>query len=97
MEQNKNAGKNKIPQNKATLGKENLSKTNINFGNFKANFNTVSQTDYIPKTPAINNNRNDITNVNLRTHSYKLGDHNIDYLSDNKLRFTNPNVIKKIK
>lgn len=75
--------------------KKKNSSSNFNFGNYKTNFKTVSYTDYEPKTPALMNKK--CSGQNLRTHSFKMGDDMIDYTSDNKLRYSNPNVKKTIK
>jgi hypothetical protein len=98
MEQNKNVDTNIIPRSNLSIDKKNFSKTNFNFGNYSNMFQTNAHLDYSPKTPEINNiNKILHNNPNSKTHSFKMGDHMVDYISDNKLRFYNPNVVKKIK
>lgn len=94
--------RNKVPPKTAnngrsmTLDKKNSSKANFNFGTFhNKNFQSISHTDYVPKTPMINTNNE--KNINKRGHSYKMGDHQLDYMSDNNLRYNNPNVKKSLK
>ena len=80
--------------------KQELSKANFKFGNSIQDFRTVSQNDFELKSPVNNSNANvdskKIGNA-LRSHSYVMGDFTNDYLSDNKIRFLNPNVKKRNK
>ena len=100
MDQYKNVDLNIIPKSNISMDKKNFSKTNFNFGNYNTLYKTVSNSDYSQRTPELNKFNINIklnNNPNSRTHSYKMGDDMVDYLSDNKIRFYNPNFIKKIK
>ena len=79
--------------------KEELSKSNFKMGTSNPNFKTVFQSDYEPKTPANGTLANSGSKFGskLRSHSYKMGDDLVDYTSDNKLRFTNPNIKHRTK
>lgn len=72
-----------------------LSKANFKFGNCVTDFRTMFQNDFEIKNQ--NQGKKIDTNLlkkNLRNHSYVMGDHLLDYTSDNKLRFENPNMKK---
>ena len=96
MYQNQNISpeclKNTFVMDKKT--KQELSKANFKLGTFVPNFKTVFQTDYEPKSPVNGTvtNPNIKFGNNLRSHSFRMGDDLVDYMSDNKLRYSNPNV-----
>jgi hypothetical protein len=101
MLQNKDIEKGKSTQNLSLdeKVKNELINSHFKLGNYKNNYKTVFQSDYEIKSPCPTNkqiNNKEIEN-SLRSHSYVLGNHPLDYLSENKLRFSSPDIQGKIK
>lgn len=79
--------------------KKELISSHFKLGSYSNNYKTVSQSDYEFKIP--NDNKNSLSNKDigksLRSHSYVLGNHPVEYKSENKLRFSSPDVSDKVK
>jgi len=103
MLQNKDIEKNKqIENNKLDEQRKNdLANSHFKLGNFSTNFKTNFQSDYELKSPNVINNTATLSNKdiekNLRSHSYVLGNHPVDYNSETKLRFSSPDLLDKKK
>lgn len=78
--------------------KHELSRANFKLGSSSADYKTIFQKDFEIKPPTEKNNI-DVNSLrkNLRNHSFIMGDHSVDYMSDHNLRFSNPNVKKGLK
>ena len=76
--------------------RQQLSKANFRFGTYESDYRTVAKNDFEAKSPIKENSTFDLKKIGktLRSHSYVMGETNVDYLTDNKLRFENPNVKK---
>lgn len=98
MDSHKLATSGNFRTNISIINKNNLSKSNFNFGSSQRNFKTISHTEFDQKPPLLEKNiAEKKIFTNIRTHSYKMGDHSLDYISDNKQRYSNPNIKKKTK
>jgi len=79
--------------------KNELINSHFKLGSYSNNYKTVFQSDFEPKIPI--NTTNTLTNKDieksLRSHSYVLGNHPVDYNSENKFRFSSPDNLDKVK
>ena len=79
--------------------KNELINSHFKLGSYANNYKTVFQSDYELKSP--NNTNNPLSNKDieksLRSHSYILGNHQLDYRSENNLRFSSPDILDKVK
>ncbi len=93
----KSVEKNKLDEQR----KKDLANSHFKFGNFSTNFQTNFQSDYQIKSPNSILNSNNLTikdiEKNLRSHSYILGNHPVDYKSESKLRFSSPDLLDNAK
>lgn len=101
MLQNKELEKTKIPESSKLDDKikSDLINSHFRLGSYKNIYKTVFQNDYEPKSQEHDSNfkvNKDIKN-SLRSHSYVLGNHKVDYNSENKLRFLSPDSLNNPK
>lgn len=101
MLQNKDADKvnSKDKQNLKEIIKNELINSHFKLGSYPNNYKTVSQSDFELKTPNCTNNKlsNKEIEKSLRSHSYVLGNHPVDYKSENKFRYSSPDMLDKVK
>ncbi len=84
--------------------KKELVNSHFKLGSFSNNYKTNFQTHFelnSPKNTNNNTNNNILSNKDigksLRSHSYILGNHPVDYKSENKFRFSSPDLQDKVK
>lgn len=79
--------------------KNELINSHFKLGSYSNNYKTVFQSEFEPKIPTHNNNTisNKDIEKSLRSHSYVLGNHPVDYKSENKFRFSSPDILDKVK
>lgn len=79
--------------------KKELINSHFKLGSYSNNYKTVFQSDFELKTP--NNSNIKLSNKDieksLRSHSYIMGNHPVDYKSENKFRFSSPDMQDKVK
>jgi len=76
-----------------------LSNSHFKLGSSHNIYKTNFQSDFelkIPNNEGITLSNKDIEKC-LRSHSYVLGNHLVDYKSENKVRFSSPNILADIK
>ena len=93
MIQNKSVEDNpRIPSTLDQEAKKDLRSSHFNFGNNRPNFETTFKSEFYDKSNLLDKEKKDLENIgkSLRAHNYNFGDDKLDYISENKFRFSKP-------
>ena len=93
MIQNKSVVDNpRIPSMLDQEAKKDLRSSHFNFGNNRPNFETTFKSEFYDKSNLLDKEKKDLENIgkSLRAHNYNFGDDKLDYISENKFRFSKP-------
>ena len=93
MIQNKSVEDNpRIPSTLDQEAKKDLRSSHFNFGNNRPNFETTFKSEFYDKSNLLEKEKKDLENIGkaLRAHNYEFGDDKLDYISENKYRYSKP-------
>ena len=93
MIQNKSIEDNpRIPSTLDQEAKKDLRSSHFNLGNSVPNFETTFKSEFYDKSNLLEKDKKDLGNIgkSLRAHNYEFGDDKLDYISENKFRFSKP-------
>ena len=93
MIQNKSIEDNpRIPSTLDQEAKKDLRSSHFNFGNNRPNFETTFKSEFYDKSNLLEKEKKDLENIGkaLRAHNYEFGDDKLDYISENKYRYSKP-------
>ena len=93
MLQNKSVEENpRIPSTLDQAAKNDLRSTHFNLGNSVPNYETTFKSEFYDKSNIPTKEKKDFDKMGkaLRAHNYEFGDDKLDYISENKFRFSKP-------
>ena len=93
MIQNKSVEDNpRIPSTLDQEAKKDLRSSHFNFGNNRPNFETTFKSEFYDKSNLLEKEKKDLENIGkaLRAHNYEFGDDKLDYITENKYRYSKP-------